>query len=217
MRVIIVDGHTLFREGLISLLEQEEGIRVVDQAGSISEALEKISALQPHVLLLDLALLDGKGLEIIPTLQLRSPHTKIVVLTSSKDEQLPLKALEYGARGYLTKNISHTELIDCLKSLGSFQEERVNIARLPVKTSPPIFSDNGQNYSDLQFLTRREREVLDLLGTGTTNQEIAERLGISQATVRFYVSKIMLKLHLGDRWNTNQFAPSGLNHPNENR
>lgn len=119
MKVLVVDDHVLFREGLISLLKQEEGFQVVEQAGSVREALEITAARQPDVLVLDDLLPDGSGIEIIPALLHLSPETKIILLTIFEDKQSHLKALQFGAKECLTKTISSSQLVNSIKALGN--------------------------------------------------------------------------------------------------
>lgn len=117
MRVMVVDNHKLFREVLIYFLRQEEGIQVIDQAGHIYEALEKLVACRPDVLLMGIPLLDGDGIDVTSTINRLSPNTKIVFLTMLEDEKLRLQALQAGAGGYLTKDIDYPQLVEALKAL----------------------------------------------------------------------------------------------------
>lgn len=201
--VLVADDQRLVREGIASLLDIQEGIRVVGQAVNGQEAVEQALALRPDVILMDVRMpvLDG----IAATAQVRRqlPGCQIIMLTTFDDEEYIVKSLRAGAVGYLLKDIPASQLAAAVRLAhrGIYQLEPSVAGKLvgllaeaaeeraPAAMPPPVEID----------LTERELEVLRLIGTGATNREIADRLVVSEGTVKNHVSSILSRLNLRDR------------------
>ena len=204
--VLIVDDHAMVRQGLRTFLELQDHaalpIQVVGEAANGAEAVELARNTQPDVVLLDLVMPEKDGLQATPEIRACSPNSRIVILTSFGEEDRVVPAIRAGAQGYLLKDIPPDELVRAVREvyLGRVQLHP-EIARKLMSTvaaqgevgaaHPPIRADDG--------LTEREREVLSLLAEGMSNHEIAERLVISEKTVKTHVSNLLGKLHLDDR------------------
>lgn len=198
--VLLADDHALFRDGLVSLLSMEDDIEVVGVANDGLEALEKARELVPDLILMDIKMPRCNGLEATRTIKEEMPHVRIVMLTVSEDDHDLFEAIKNGAEGYLLKTLNAQELVDLLK--GVFDGEAPisrTMARkilgefaLQSKRTEPHAIPRGD-------LTRREIEVLQLVGDGATDKEIASRLFISQRTVKNHMHNILDKLHLQNR------------------
>jgi two-component system, NarL family, response regulator NreC len=198
IRVLIVDDHDLLRAGMRSRLEHEEDIVVVGEAASAEEALAKIRALEPDVVLLDLLLPRTSGYDAIPALLETSPRSRVLVVSSQVVPSSVRRALEAGAAGYVPKRASDTELVAAIRRVaaGEGYVDPDLGARLVVDAASPA----------LEPLSERERDVVHLLALGHTNQEIGRRLFISARTVDTHRSHVMLKLGLKTRAELVMFA-----------
>jgi len=189
--VVIVDDHAILRAGVRSRLEREPDITVLGEAASADQAIERCMVLTPDVILLDLLLPRRAGTEAIGDLLRRSPRSRILILSSQAAPSWVRRALAAGAAGYLPKRASDRELAEAIRCVASgegYVEPSLG-ARLVVDTSQDA----------LEALSERERDVLQLLALGYTNQEIAARLFISVRTVDTHRAHIMLKLQLKSR------------------
>ena len=197
MKIIIVDDHVLFREGLAAIIRSESDIEVIGQAGTVQEAIEIVRELKPEMVLMDFGLPDGTGADATRTILTEHPECKIIFLTMSEEDEDLFAAIRSGAKGYLLKNMHPSKLISTLRSVqkGESALSRSMTMRLMEElartTEPPRPGD--------PTLTRRELEVLRELASGLSNQEIAERLFISENTVKYHVHSILEKLNLSDR------------------
>lgn len=198
--VLLVDDHTLFRQGLASLISAHEDIEVVGEAANGQEALDKARELVPDLVLMDIKMPHMDGLEATRLIKDELPHTRIVMLTVSEDDQDLFEAVRCGAEGYLLKTLRAEDLFELLKSV--FRGEAPmspamarkllsEFARLRHRDVPATTPKND--------LTPREREVLQLLSEGAMDKEIAARLNISQRTVKNHVHNILEKLQLQNR------------------
>jgi DNA-binding NarL/FixJ family response regulator len=189
--VVVVDDHAILRAGIRSRLEREPDITVVGEAETAEQATERCAALTPDVVLLDLLLPRRSGSEAIPELLRRSPRSRVLVLSSQAAPSWVRRALTAGAAGYLSKRSSDRELAAAIRHVasGDGHVEPSLGATLVVDTS----------HSALEALSERERDVLQLLALGHTNQDIAARLFISVRTVDTHRAHIMLKLGLETR------------------
>lgn len=207
MKVLIVDDHILFRQGLTSLLDSQPDFEVIGEAGTVREAVEKARQLKPDLILMDYGLPDGTGLEAIELILADLPECKIVILTVYETNEKLFAAIRKGAKGYLLKNVPIASLIASLKSL-----ERGEIAISREKTSQIIeeFSKTKPQEEDnpepLAQLSQRERDVLRELAGGASNREIAQRLFIAENTVKHHIHSILEKLGLANRSLAGQFA-----------
>ena len=207
MKILIVDDHVLFREGLVSLLGKQPDLTVVGEAGTVREAIEKSLDLKPDLVLLEIRLSDGDGVTAIKEILAKRPQTKIVVLTHYDSEDVFISAIRNGALGYLPKRIPMSKL---LLSLRALERGEVAVSRSMAGCLVAEFQRLGKTYkddrTDLDNLTPREKEVLQLLGSNATNQEIADQLIISENTVKVHVHNILEKLDFQNRYQAGRFA-----------
>lgn len=209
--VLLVDDHALFRQGLASLLSAQEGIEVVGQASDGHEALEKVRELVPDLILMDIKMPGLNGLEATKLIKEELPHTRIVILTVSEDDQDLFDAVRNGAEGYLLKTLRAEELFELLKGvfrgeapISPFMARKLLNEFAQLSRRPDPEQEHLQTSRD--DLTRREREVLQLLSDGATDKEIAAQLCISRRTVKNHVHNILEKLQLQNRVQATAYA-----------
>ncbi|NJN19601.1 MAG: response regulator transcription factor [Oscillochloris sp.] len=200
--LFIVDDHPIFRDGLKLLFDNTEGMHVIGEATSGEEAFVQLTGLEPDLILMDIQLPNKNGIEVTRELKARNPDHKILVLTMFEDDQSVFAAMRAGALGYVLKGINHAEMV---------QTVRVAAAGGAI-FSPQIaghilqwFAQGGSRQSaeamvELPVLTQREQAVLELLAAGCDNTTIADRLTVTDKTVRNYVSQLLKKLEVGDRY-----------------
>jgi DNA-binding NarL/FixJ family response regulator len=197
-RLLLVDDHALFRSSLRARLERENDITTIGEAGSAQQAVAKARALQPDVVLLDLVLPRKDGYATIPELLRVSPKAKVLVVSSLSRPSAVRQAMTAGARGFVAKRSSDTELVEAIRRVavgGQYIDPDLG-AGLVVDDSSP----------ELVALSGRERDVLHLLALGYTNQEIAARLYVSARTIDSHRASIMRKLGLETRAELVMFA-----------
>jgi two-component system, NarL family, nitrate/nitrite response regulator NarL len=200
-RTLVVDDHTLFRRGLISLLSRTDWIDVVGDAGDASEAQRKAEALSPDLILLDNHLPGVHGVDAIPSLRKAVPTAKIVMLTVSEDESDLARALQAGANGYLLKTMESDALIAAIervmKGNSVLADELTNklvSAFRGTASPPPAVTDDP-----VALLSPREREILRAIAQGQSNKHIARELGIAETTVKIHVQHVLRKLDVTSR------------------
>jgi NarL family two-component system response regulator LiaR len=196
IRVLVADDHAIVRKGLCALLATEPGIEVVGEARDGREALAETQRLQPDVILMDLVMPGMDGLEATRRITASRLRGRVLVLTSFSGDDKVFPALRAGAMGYLLKDSGPEELVRAIQQVHSGASSlHPTIARKLLKElAYPL-----EKETDAVSLTDRETEVLQLVAKGQTNREIAERLAISEATVRTHVSNILAKLKLDSR------------------
>ena len=202
IRVLIADDHPVVRQGLRSFLASREGIEVVGEAADAEAAVSESARLQPDVVLLDLVMPGGGTLEAIRTIRAEGAGPPVLVLTSFAGDDQVLPALRAGASGYLLKDVAVDVLEQAVRTLhegGAMLDPHVTATVLSEVSRP----GGPQGMAEL---TSREREVLALLGRGLSNKQLAERLVVSEKTVKTHVSSILSKLHLPDRTQAALFA-----------
>ena len=201
IRIVIVEDHRLFREALRLILNGEESFEIVGEAANGLQAIDVISGLKPDVVLLDITMPELSGIEVIPIIKKKSPGTKALMLTASKDETKILKSLKAGAKGYLSKNTTISDLIKAIKVVNKDQlwVERKLIARYFNGDITADIGREGRQEKMMEALTLREQDVLRLLIKGSTNKEIANDLFISEKTVKSHLNKIFKKLNVSRR------------------
>lgn len=196
IRVLIADDHAVVREGLRTLITAKPGMELVGEAADGVEAVLKARSLQPDVILMDMVMPTKNGLEAIMDIKKENPKARILVLTSFDDDENVFAAIKAGALGYLLKDSSPQQLLQAIRDVNDGQ------AALHPAIALKMIRELNQA-SDLPLaeepLTDREMETLRLVAQGLTNQEIADRLVISERTVGKYVSQILEKLHLANR------------------
>jgi DNA-binding NarL/FixJ family response regulator len=207
MRILIVDDHNLFREGLVNLLSGYSDLSIVGEAGTAKDAIEKAVELNPDLILLDISLPDRSGIDALIDILALRPEIKIIMLTIHETDNLLIDAIRHGAVGFLLKNIPITKLLETLRGLanGEAALSRTMTARI-VKEYQRSYKTNEFGSDSMNKLTTRELEILDLLITGATNQGIAERLVLSENTVKVHIHNILDKLHLRNRHEATKYA-----------
>jgi NarL family two-component system response regulator LiaR len=214
IKLLIVDDHTIVREGLRTLLAETPGLEIVGEAADGPGAVTQAQALRPDVILLDLMLPGLTGIEVTQRLRQSLPECRILLLTSFAEDQNVVAAMQAGAAGYLLKDVLQGDLVNAIHQAMSGEPvlhpeaQRKLIEHL---TRPPQPVTPGGSPLPLAELTEREHDVLRLIAQGRSNREIADQLHITEGTVKGHVSNILSKLHLQDRTQAALFAVrSGL-------
>lgn len=208
MRLIIVDDHSLFRSGLTNLFHSLPDFEVVGEAASIKDTLTLVETQQPDLVLMDVGLPDGSGLDAIQRILHRKPDIYIVILTIHDSEESAFTAIRLGAKGFLIKDIAAPALLDALHGLqrGELAVSRRILSRYVDELLPLTTTRAADKKGVDTTLTMREIEVLAALGSGEINREIAERLSISENTVKIHVHNILHKLDLPSRQEAAAYA-----------
>lgn len=202
LRVFLVDDHDIVRDGLRALLEPIDDIDVVGEAGTASTALARIPLADPDVVVLDVHLPDASGIEVCRELRDQVPETRVLFLSSFGDDEAVLDAVLAGAHGYAMKHIARLDLVDAIRKVaaGHALIDPVAAARVRDRAA------HGDITPSIGSLTGQERRLLDLLAEGLTNREIADRLHLSDKTVKNYVSSLLMKLGMARRSEAAAFA-----------
>lgn len=194
--VVIVDDHTLFRQGLRRMLELEPGIRVVGEGASAADAVRLVRELQPDVAMVDISM-PGSGLEAIAEIKSIRPATGVIVLTMHEDQDYLLRALQAGANSYLVKDVDSRNLVEAIHAVRQgrtyLQPHLAGQALVDLARGEKARLTSGAG------LTERELEVLKLVGQGASNREIASTLFISEKTAKNHLTHIFDKLGVSDR------------------
>ena len=200
LKLLLVDDHTVFREGIGALLEMEDDMQVVGGASRGEEALRLAVDLQPDVVLLDIAMPDMDGVEICQRLKHSLPNTAVLMLSAFENEEAVTAALTAGASGYVVKTIDHQRLVEGIRAIARGEMLlSPTVAAKVVQQLARTRQEKEREADALQALTSREREVFHLVAQGCTNAEIAERLVLSEKTVKTHVRNIGNKLNLGSK------------------
>jgi two-component system response regulator DevR len=195
VRVLLVDDHEVVRRGLRDLLNGEDGIEVVAEAGSVDEALTRAQACQPDVAMVDVQLPDGDGVQLCRSLRALTNPPHCLVLTAFDDEDALVGAIMAGASGYLLKQVRGQDLVTAVREVAAGRS-----LLDPVTTGHVLERMRRSSPTDeLASLTERERLVLELIGEGMTNRQIAERLFLAEKTVKNYVTSLLAKLGMQRR------------------
>jgi two-component system, NarL family, response regulator NreC len=204
INVVLVDDHAVVRSGLRLLLERQEDIDVVGEAGNAKDAVFRARALKPDVILLDVVMPGESGIEVLPKLLKESPETKILVLSMQDDPSYVREAFAAGASGYVLKEAADEEVVSAVREIangGSYVHPALGARMVAAEAQERAAAEADP-------LSEREREVLRLLALGHTNQEIAEELYISVRTAESHRAHIMQKLRLATRAELVRYALS---------
>lgn len=205
LRVLIADDHKLFRQGLIGLMEtREDLVEVIGEASSGLEAVQLAEQLQPDVILMDIYMPEGDGLQAAKVIRTRFPQIAIVMLTSSENDEHLYQAVQLGASGYLLKNLDATELFDLLS--GVTQGEAAMTREMASRLLKNVARRAADASRGEDALTERELTVLRLVAVGDSNQEIADKLLLSVNTVKTHIRNILEKLQLENRTQAANYA-----------
>ncbi|MEE6282236.1 response regulator transcription factor [Georgenia sunbinii] len=187
---MIIDDHEIVRRGIAEIVDRADGLTVVAEAGSVAETLRRAPLVAPDILLVDLQLPDGTGIDIIVQLRESLPQARSVVLTSFDDDEALAAALEAGARAYLLKTVRGAEIADVIMAVAAGR------TLLDERTVTRRRADHDDPTADL---TPAERRVLELIGDGLPNREIGERLGVAEKTVKNHITSLLSKMGLQRR------------------
>ncbi len=208
MRVFIVDDHVLFSDGLVSMLESQPDFTVVGRAGSVKEAIETIPNSGAELVLMDINLPDGNGMDAAAALLMLQPELRVVILTVYEADDLLFNAVRSGVKGYILKSSPKAHFLSILRAVargevgltramtGKLVEEFSRVSKIPAP----------EEDRQLELLTYREIEILRLLGENATNREIAGKLNITENTVKSHVHNILDKLKVMNRQEAGKFA-----------
>ena len=194
IRVLLVDDHEVVRRGVRDLLDNERDIDVVAEAGTVAEALTVAAARKPDVAVVDIRLPDGDGVTLCRKLRATGDGPRCLVLTAFDDERVILDAIDAGVSGYLLKQVRGQDLVTAVREVAAGHS-----LLDPVTTARVLDRMRAGETDELSHLTERERKVLELLGEGLTNRQIAERLFLAEKTVKNYVTSVLAKLGMQRR------------------
>lgn len=201
-RVFLLDDHEVVRRGLRELIEAEDDLLVVGEAGTAAEALERVPATKPDVAVLDVQLPDGDGVTVCREIRSAHPAIACVMLTSFADDEAVYASIMAGAAGYLLKQIRGTDLVQGIRTVGaggSLLDPAVT-ARVLERLR------HRDDDDELSSLTDQERRILDLIAEGMTNRQIGEQLFLAEKTVKNYVSNLLAKLGMSRRTEAAAYA-----------
>lgn len=196
INVFVVDDHELVRRGLIDLISAENDLTVIGQAGSVKETLEEIAKVQPDVAVLDVRLPDGNGIELCREIRSIYPNMQVLMLTSFSDDEALLGAILGGASGFVIKDIKNLDLLDAIRKVAQGESllESATVAKVRDR-----LRESSSPAGGISELTAQERKVLEHIGQGLTNRQIANSMFLAEKTVKNYVSSLLAKLSLERR------------------
>jgi len=200
LRIVIVDDHPLFREGVAGVLVSEPDIDVVGQGSSAAEAVQLATDLLPDIILLDIAM-PGGGVQAARQIAASCPFTKIVMLTASEDEEDVTAALKAGARAYILKGVPARELVHIIRSVWTgevYVTPALAVSLLSEMTKPAVAAP-PRRAGAFADLTERERQILERVAMGLSNKEIGAQLYLSEKTIKHYMTNILQKLQVHNR------------------
>jgi DNA-binding NarL/FixJ family response regulator len=204
-RILLVDDHEVVRLGLKALLERHQNFEVVAEAGTAREAVEKVEEFSPDVVVMDIRLPGGSGIEACAEISAHFPNSKVIMLTSYAEDEMLFSAIRAGAAGYVLKQIGGEDLVHAIEAVSRGE------ALLDPAVTQRVFQEvrkaaKDEEASAFSALTQQEKHVLLLVSEGKTNREIAKALFLGEGTVRNYVSSILSKLGVSNRAEAAAFA-----------
>ncbi|MFE9244176.1 response regulator [Nocardiopsis sp. NPDC006938] len=203
IRVFLVDDHEIVRRGVGALLDEEGGIEVVGEAGTAAQALARVPALEPDVVVLDVRLPDGDGVTVCRDIRSMLPDTRMLMLTSYSDDEALYGAVMAGASGYILKQIHGTDLVGAVRTVA--EGRSLLDPESTTRMLERLRAEAGRK-DPLGELTEQERRVLELIGEGLTNREIGSRMYLAEKTVKNYVSRVLAKLGMARRTQAAAYA-----------
>jgi len=210
IRVFLLDDHEVVRRGLRDMLEESGGIEVVGDAGLAQDALALIPTLRPDVAVLDGRLPDGSGIDVCREIRSRHPEIKVLILTSFDDDEAVFSAIMAGAAGYVLKQVRGSTLVETVRRVAAGQQ---TLDPLVTQRVLDRVRNGSREHDSLAALTGQERRILELIGEGLTNRQIAERMSLAEKTVKNYVSALLAKLGMEHRTQAAIFATKHLPTP----
>jgi DNA-binding NarL/FixJ family response regulator len=200
VKVLVVDDHAVIRAGIARILSAETDIKIVGEAGDGQEAINRAVELKPDVILMDIIMPQCNGLEALPVIKDRVPGARVLILTVSESEDDLFQAIRFGADGYLLKGAAIDDIVEGIRQVA---EGRAIVS--PYMAGKLLQEFRKERLADIQ-LSPREMEVLTLVGEGLTNREVAERLTVTEGSVKTYLQRILQKLHLSNRAEARAYA-----------
>lgn len=197
LTITLIDDHEVVRQGLRALLEAEEDLRVIGEAGTAEEAVRRVGYDSPDVVVLDVRLPDGSGVEVCREIRSRFPDVRVLILTSYADQEALTQAVIAGASGYVLKRIQGEELVEAVRRVG--RGESLLDPTMTEKVFRRLRGEEEEEDPLLARLSPQERRILELIGEGLTNREIAEEMYLAEKTVKNYVSNLLSKLEMSRR------------------
>ena len=198
LRLLVVDDHEVVRQGLVAMLDRRSAFQVVAEAGTAAESLEMARRFHPDLVVMDVRLPDGSGIEACREIRAEMPETRVVMLTSYPDEEAVFSAIVAGASGYLLKQVRGRDLVSALEAVGR-GESLLDPAVTEKVLERVRRIATGAATDEMAQLTAQEQKILLLVAEGKTNKEIAADVFLSDKTVKNYVSSILSKLNLQRR------------------
>lgn len=197
MRIFLVDDHEVVRKGLRALLESKEGFEIVGEAGSVAEAIADAAPAKPDVIMMDVRLGDGTGIEACREIRSQDPSIRVIMLTSYSDDKALFDSIMAGADGYLLKTVDSASLVTAINRVGN-GESLLDpaVTHTVLDRMKELISRSTDDDSDL---SKQEENVLTLIADGKTNREIGEGMFLSEKTIKNYVTSILGKLNLNRR------------------
>ena len=196
LKVLLVDDHEVVRAGIKALLQAEEDIVVVGEAGTMAEGVRRVGYDEPDVVVLDVRLPDGSGVEACRDIRSRFPEVKVLMFTSFADEEALMSAILAGASGYVLKRVKMTELVNDIRRVGAGE------SLLDPEMTDRLFNRLRSGPQDdplLSKLSKQERTIVGYIADGLTNREIAEKMFLAEKTVKNYVSNLLAKMGMSRR------------------
>ncbi|MGE0796251.1 MAG: response regulator [Acidimicrobiia bacterium] len=203
IRVFLLDDHEVVRRGVRDLLELEEDLTVVGEAGSVQEALARVPATRPDVAVLDVQLPDGDGIEVCRELRSQNPDLQCLMLTSFADDEAMFSAIMAGAAGYVLKQVRGNDLVDGIRRVAQGQSllDPASTARVLDR-----LRSRAEPVDELDVLSPQERRIFELIGEGLTNRQIGGEMFLAEKTVKNYVSNVLSKLGMSRRTQAAAYA-----------
>lgn len=197
MRVLLVDDHEVVRGGLRALLEAQDDLEVVAEAGTVAEAISRTRTFEPDVVVMDVRLPDGSGVEACREIRSQMPDVAVLMLTSFSDDQALFDSIMAGAAGYVLKQVRGADLVDSVRRVGS--GESILDPSVTARVLERIRNPQSDEDPRLARLTPTELRIVEMIADGATNRQIADRIHLAEKTVKNYVSAILAKLEVSRR------------------